>query len=382
MAPAPSKDQPASNNGANGQKPPAKTWPPLHKIILALLIGSAGGWLAHHFQIPLAWMLGAMISTTVAAMTGLPVALPVVFRIAMLGVLGVMLGSGFAPEILDRLGDWVVSLVGLAVYTLVATAVVAVFLRKIAGYDPITAYFSAAPGGLSEMVTVGAANGGDERIISLTHTSRILLVVLALPFLMQVIFGYTPGPRPSGGIPLADAELFDMLVLTFCGVAGFVLARLARLPAAPILGPMLFSAVFHLSGFTEAKPPTELVAAAQVVVGTTIGCRFAGVAMKLVGRTILASIGSTIILVAGGLLFAVALHPLTGLPTIGIFLAFAPGGVAEMSLIALALSIDAALVATHHIVRIFFIVVCTPLIFRFLPSHLVGRRSLPAPGED
>lgn len=366
------------------KSPPAgkKPWPPLHKILLALAIGTAGGWTANYFQVPLAWMLGAMGATTVAAMSGLPVALPVVFRLAMMAVLGVMLGSGFAPEILSRLGDWTISLIGLVAYTLIATWVVAVFLRKVAGYDPITAYFSAAPGGLSEMILVGAQNGGDERIISLTHTSRILLVVLALPFLLQLVFGYTPGPRTAGGIPLVEADPFDMLVLTFCGIAGFVLARLVRLPAAAILGPMIFSAAFHLTGLTEAKPPTELVAAAQVVVGTTVGCRFAGVAMSLVGRTILAAVGSTVILVGGGLLFAVLLHPLTDLPTIGIFLAFAPGGVAEMSLIALALSIDAALVATHHIVRIFFIVVFTPLLFRFLPARLIGRRPLPAPGED
>jgi membrane AbrB-like protein len=232
------------------------------------------------------------------------------------------------------------------------------------------------------MVVVGSQYGGDERIISLTHTSRILLVVLALPFLMQLIFGYTPGPRPAAGIPLVDANPFDMLVLTFCGIAGFVLARLARLPAAAILGPMLFSAAFHMTSVTDARPPVELVNAAQVVVGTTIGCRFAGVRMALVMRSIVASVGSTIILVATGLLCAVLLHPLTGLPTIGIFLAFAPGGVAEMSLIALALSIDAALVATHHIARIFLIVVFTPMLFRALPARIVGRRELPAPGED
>jgi hypothetical protein len=370
---------------AQSTKAPArskKPWPPLHKILLALALGAVGGWLANTFSIPLAWMLGAMISTTVAAVCGLPVALPVAFRTAMVGVLGVMLGSGFAPEILDRIGDWMVSLAGLAVYTLAVTGLVTLFLRRFCGYDPVTAYFSAAPGGLSEMVIVGSQFGGDERVISLTHTSRILLVVLALPFLMQILFGYTPGPRPAAGIPLADANAFDMLVLTFCGIAGFILARLARLPAAAILGPMLFSAALHMSGVTDAKPPVELVAAAQVVVGTTIGCRFAGVKLALVLRTILASFGSTVILVVSSLLFAMLLHPLTGLPTIGIFLAFAPGGVAEMSLIALALSLDAALVATHHIVRIFLIVVFTPMLFRVLPARVVGRRRLPAPGED
>src|SRR3546814_824891 len=199
---------------------------------------------------------------------------------------------------------------------------------------------------------------------------------------MQLLFGYTPGARPPSGIPLLDADPFDMLVLTACGIAGFVAARLARLPAAAIHGPMLFSAGLHMTGVTDAKPPTELVNAAQVVVGTTIGCRFAGVTLGLVTRTLVASFGSTIILVASGLLFAVLLHPLTGLPTIGIFLAFAPGGVAEMSLIALALSLDAALVATHHIVRILLIVVITPLLFRLLPAQVVGRGRLPAPGED
>ncbi len=45
-------------------------------------------------------------------------------------------------------------------------------------------------------------------------------------------------------------------------------------------------------------------------------------------------------------------------------LAFAPGGLAEMSLIAIAINADAAFVATHHVVRIFLIVVLAPLAFR------------------
>src|SRR3546814_19969502 len=106
---------------------------------------------------------------------------------------------------------------------------------------------------------------------------------------MQILFGYTPGPRAAAVIPLVDANAFDMLVLAFCGIAGFILARLARLPAAAILGPMLFSAAFHMTGVTDAKPPVELINAAQVVVGPTIGCRFAGVKMALVARSIVRS---------------------------------------------------------------------------------------------
>ena len=62
--------------------------------------------------------------------------------------------------------------------------------------------------------------------------------------------------------------------------------------------------------------------------------------------------------------FALLLHGATGLPIPTLVLAYAPGGLAEMSLIALALSLDAAFVATHHLVRVFLIVVLAPAFFR------------------
>ena len=46
-------------------------------------------------------------------------------------------------------------------------------------------------------------------------------------------------------------------------------------------------------------------------------------------------------------------------------LSYAPGGFAEMSLIGLALGIEVAMVATHHLFRLFLILLTSPLIFRF-----------------
>jgi uncharacterized membrane protein AbrB (regulator of aidB expression) len=47
-----------------------------------------------------------------------------------------------------------------------------------------------------------------------------------------------------------------------------------------------------------------------------------------------------------------------------VILAYAPGGLAEMSLVALALAIDSAFVATHHVLRIMMIVLVAPTVFR------------------
>ncbi len=340
----------------------------------ALCLGGLGGALAAWAALPLAWMIGAMLATTAGAMAGLPLAVPPALRSLFVVVLGVMLGSSFSPAILDQLGDWAMSLGALIAYVAISGVAGLLFFRRFAGYDRVTAYFAAMPGGLSEMVLVGAAMGGDARIISMTHAARVLLIVLALPFAFQWLLDYDPAARPTFGAALEDLAPADLVLLSLCGIAGFLGARALRIPAAPVVGPMILSAAVHLAGWTSAPPPALLVAAAQVVVGAAIGCRFAGVGLGFVLRIVSAAAGVTLVMVAVTLLVAGVIHAATGLPIGALVLAFAPGGLAEMSLIALALSMDAAFVATHHIVRIFLVVVLAPLTFR-LAFRASRRRS-------
>lgn len=354
----------------------APSWRRLSAIALALALGGLGGWAANLLHLPLAWMIGAMLTTTVASLAGAPLAMAVPLRTMMVAVLGVMLGSGFTPEILAAAGAWTVSLAAIALYIAVCGGAGMLYFRRLCGYDSITAYFSAMPGGLSEMVMVGTALGGDGRIISLIHATRIMLVVLAIPFAFQFGGALDLADRPAIGPALTELPAIDYLILGLTGILGYFGARALRVPAASVVGPMVFSAAVHLAGLTTAKPPAEIVACAQVAVGTALGARFAGTPMRLIGRTLLASFGVTVLLVGITVLFAVALHAATALPTGPIVLAFAPGGLAEMSLIAIALGADAAFVAVHHIVRIFLIVVLAPFAFR-----LFDRKRIP-PGQN
>jgi membrane AbrB-like protein len=222
------------------------------------------------------------------------------------------------------------------------------------------------------MVLAGGDMGGDARISSMTHAARILMVVLALPFAFQLFAGYDPALRSAAGSAASALSLQDMALLAGCGLAGYLAARALRLPAAAVVGPMILSAAVHLAGWTGAAPPGALVAAAQVVVGTAIGCRFAGASFGFIARTIRAAAGGTLVIMAVTLSIAWLLHLTTGLPAAALVLAFAPGGLAEMSLIALALSMDAAFVATHHIVRIFLIVVLAPQLYRLIARRAPG----------
>ena len=94
-------------------------------------------------------------------------------------------------------------------------------------------------------------------------------------------------------------------------------------------------------------------------------------------RTVAIAAGSTTVLLATTVGFAALLHAATELPPAALVLAFAPGGLAEMSLIALALSLETAFVATHHVVRIFIIVVLAPAVFRSLRPSRTDRIEKP-----
>jgi hypothetical protein len=341
---------------------------------LTLLLGAVGGAFFDWLTMPLAWLIGAMIIITVAALAGVPLKPPGRLRNLMIGVLGIMLGSAFTPDIADNAGQWWPSLITLTIFVVVLAGAVAVFLHRVARFDPVTAYFAAAPGSFATMVVMGTEMGGDERNISLIHAIRIMLTVLTIPLWFRFYYGYVPGG--AEGIPslgsIIDFPLRDFAILAACAL-GFPLAKLVRLPAAALLGPMFLSALVHLTGLTSAQPPSEIVNLSQLVIGTGLGCRFVGLHVKRVMGTMLLSVGVTLFMLALAAAFALTLEYYTGLPFAALWLAFAPGGLAEMTLISLAMGIDTAFVSTHHLARMMFLVFVTPIAFALIRDRLGAK---------
>jgi membrane AbrB-like protein len=339
------------------------------RTALALLIGVASGALAFAIGMPLPWMLGPMIGNTIAAILHAPTAPPAKLRPIVIPVIGVMLGSGITPEIVEALGDWAISFLVLPPFLIVAAGVSFLFYRKIGGYDPVTAFFSAMPGGLNEMLILGAEQGGDEKRIALAHASRILLVIGFVALFFGLVLGVTSGGSGQRWTGLWELALADYAVLAACAVAGVYLGRALRLPAAAVLGPMLLSGVAHFFHVVDVPPPTVLVIAAQVVMGTVIGCRFIGATAREVGHDLFLGIFSTIGMLITGVGFAAVVAALTDTELSQAFLAYSPGGLTEMSLLAFAMGGDIAYVSLTHIVRIVMVIFSAPLVFRWLGRH-------------
>jgi len=341
----------------------------LRGLALALVLGAGGGIVFHLLDLPLPWMLGSMTACTVAALSGAALSgvgphVPLPLRGAMIGVLGVMLGSAFTPELWGQVPRWSASLAVLFAAMAATTLLAMAYLRRVAGLDVVSAYFSAAPGGINEMVMTGGALGGDERAIAMIHALRILLIVFAIPVGFRLVTGVHGAPMSSAMGSLADLAAMDAALLAASGVGGWLVGRLIGLPAAGLTGPMAASAVLHLAGLTASHPPAELVVVAQVVTGAGLGSRFAGLRWGDVAATARVALGSTAIMIVVSAGAAGVLSAVSGLPFAQLLLAFVPGGIAEMCLIALSLGQDVAFVSTHHVLRVVMVIFAAPLVFR------------------
>ncbi|MBM3483745.1 MAG: AbrB family transcriptional regulator [Alphaproteobacteria bacterium] len=351
---------------------PAQAWLARHlptrqmalRLGLALAIGAIGGTLFFIGQLPLPWMLGAMSTATVAALAGAKLAVPPTLRSAMIAILGVLLGSQFTPSLFENLSQWYVGLAAVVISTALMALACIVFFRVFARYDRTTAYFAAMPGGLSEMMLLGESMGGDARTISLTHGVRILLAVFLIAFYFRLFEGFDGSQMPV--TTAASLPLWEIVALLACAFVGLYAGKRLRLPAPQIVGPMILSAGLHLSGVLEHRPPAEIVALAQVILGAAIGARFSGMALRNVWRVMFYAAGATVIMLMIAVGIAYGLAPVAGTSGSTLLLALAPGGLAEMSLIALALGNVAAFVSTHHVVRIIVVVIIAPQLFRLL----------------
>jgi membrane AbrB-like protein len=295
--------------------------------------------------------------------------MPALARIPMLAVIGTMLGSAFTAEVAAHASSLLISLVGLVAYICAAGAACHLYFRRVAGFDRPTAFFSGMPGGVVEMVELGAERGGDARMIALIHAARIFLVVLCLPFLIEWLLGADLGRGGQRYIPLSALDLRGLAWFVTAAGAGLLLGRLARLPAYFLLGPMLASATMHATGITDFTLPTIPLSVAQVVIGATVGCRFAGTAPRLVLRVLMTSLGATAILLCLTFGFSAAVATLSGDQFEALLLAYSPGGLAEMSLVALSLEIEVAFVVCHHIARVFVVIASASAVFGWLADR-------------
>lgn len=160
--------------------------------------------------------------------------------------------------------------------------------------------------------------------------------------------------------------ILELALLYGLGIIGSFLGRKARLPAAPVLGTLIFLTILRLSGLPLPDLPEGSVLIIQIALGLMVGARFnEETSQPLKGITKPAFIVSfwalSLAFVSGFIITS-----LTGLDLNTAILSSSVGGLPEMTVLAVATDADPVVVIFFHITRLIITLLLFPPALKLL----------------
>lgn len=331
---------------------------------VAFAVAAAGAGVFLLLGMPLPLLLGPMAACLLAALLGAPMQDAGQLGAFMRTFLGVAVGTSITPATLQHLPDFALSLLFVPVFIAVIGAVGYPLFRFGFGFNHPTAWYAAMPGGLQDMLVFGEEAGGDVRALSLIHATRVLIVVTVAPLVMVTYWGTDLSQAP--GRPALETDPVQLALMVIAGFAGWKIAERVGLFGASILGPLILTTTLSLTGIITTRPPAEIIWAAQFFIGIAVGVKYAGITWRELRIDVGAGVVYAILLALISLAFFEAVYLTDVAPALDAFLAFLPGGQAEMVVIAIIAGADLAYVVSHHLLRIIIVILLAPIVARLI----------------
>ena len=224
------------------------------------------------------------------------------------------------------------------------------------GWDTLSAYLAAVPGGLSQVMALAAEVDADMRAIAIVQTMRVVIVAVGLPAGLALFGLVGHAPRSFGGA-------FDrrFAIRRTRDSRGCFDRRRSRLLSAAVSRRADVRRDDHFGCAARQRSHScgdavvgdqlgddrvrrgDRLALRQYAVAHVVALSSAPPSARSPWRSAIAAI------------FAAGLVGILSLPIAEVMIAYAPGAVDAMMLLALALHLDPVYVGAHHLVRIFFV---------------------------
>lgn len=310
----------------------------------------AAGYGANALGVPLSWILGPMLVSAIAALSGRGLAESKLVRRGAQVIVGTAVGHGFTAGVLVSLLWQIPWMVIFALWSLLVAAFCSLLLERWARLDRRTALLANLPGGVAEMAFLGGDTKGASTAISLIQALRVTSLVIVLPILLALVLDKTGG---AVAVPLGSGAfgIGTLIILAAGYFFGWGMDRFG-IQNAFIVGALLVSVMDTLTGTVGASIPNWLFIVAQVAIGLALGARFERKEIarmpRIVAFGLLVSLITSAIIITSAILIA---GPL-GISIPVMTLAGAPGGVAEMMITAATLGLSVAEIVAFQTIRI------------------------------
>ncbi|SEM40762.1 hypothetical protein SAMN05428989_3768 [Pseudoxanthomonas sp. GM95] len=314
-----------------------------------------------------ALLLGPMVAAIVLAVGGAPVKVaPWPFALAQ-GVVGAMIARGMPASVLAEVGRNAPLFVGCVLAVIVIAVLLGLLLQRWRILPGTTALWGTFPGAASAMALMSSAFGGDMRLVAFMQYLRVVLVAVAAS-VMARLWHVQGGSAAVQWLALGAPR--DLLLTAVLIVACTVAAVRMKIPAGPLLLPLVLGVVAQNAGLLQINLPPLLLAACYALLGWSIGLRFTPAILRSAFKALPRVLGAIVALIAlcGGI--AYALVRFAGVDPLTAYLATSPGGADSVAIIAASSAqVDVAFVMAMQTARLLVVLALGPVIARWL-----GRR--------
>ncbi len=333
-------------------------------FLSVVLISIPSAIIADYFKIPLAWMLGPMLAISIAALSGIKVKMPKLALSTILIILGLHIGNYIDQNLLSQMRDWIWTSMVMFFYILVSIFIVSKYLQKFSGYKEKTSIFSAAPGALGPLLILAEYEKSDLSQVATAHLIRLIIIITLFPFFV-VNFSQTEAMTIEK-FNYMDQNHLDLIVLLIVSVVLIYIFDKIKVPASLLAGPLVASGILQITEIASYKLPDQSINFCLLILGASVGCRFADKSLNEVIRNTTHSFVATVFLISLGVVAAIVAGYFVENNFLTLLLSYCPGGIYEVAVIAIAFNLDPNFVAFHHIIRLLIILFIIPVILRII----------------
>ena len=334
------------------------------EFLLVILISTPGAILADYFKIPLAWMLGPMLAISIAALSGIKVKMPKLALSAILIILGLHIGNYIDQNLLSQMKDWIWTSIVMFFYILASIFIVSKYLQKFSGYKEKTSIFSAAPGALGPLLILAEYEKSDLSQVATAHLIRLIIIITLFPFFV-VNFSPTEAMEITK-FNYMDQNHLNLLILLIGSIILIYIFDKIKVPAPLLAGALVASGILQITEIASYKLPDQSINFCLLILGASVGCRFADKSLNEVIKNTAHSFVATTLLVILGIIAAVIAGYFVENNFLTLLLSYCPGGIYEVAVIAIAFNLDPNFVTFHHIIRLLMILFTVPVILRLI----------------
>ena len=329
-----------------------------------IIVSIPGAFIADYFNVPLAWFLGPMLVTSVVTLGGLKTKMPRLVLSAVLIFLGLYIGNYVDKSLFSQIHQWAWTSLIMLAYIIISVLLVSKYLQNFSGYEKKTSVFSAAPGALGPLLILAEDEKSDLSQVATAHLIRLIIIITVFPFIVNSFYD-TESIQVVETIN-ENQNIGHLLILIVLSIILIVLFDKLKIPAALLAGTLVASGFLQITEIASYKLPPNIIDYCLLILGASVGCRFADKTFKEVAKNTVHSFVATLLLVLLGVAAAFVAGLVIDKNFFTLLLSYCPGGIYEVAVIAIFFDLDPEFVSFHHIIRLLMILFVVPIILKFV----------------